>query len=50
MKFVLHLKEEHASKVSIYKQVIQILQEELNKAKEHWEGTSMVSTRDRHVQ
>ena len=37
-----HLRQQHASKVALYKQVVQLLHDELDRMKEHWEGTAQV--------
>ena len=36
--FVQKLKEQHSSKVSTYKEVVKVLQEELTNVTQHWEG------------
>jgi uncharacterized protein YukE len=32
--------------MAVYKQVVKVLQEEMDKMKEHWEGTANVSPED----
>ena len=41
-EFVNHLRQQHTSKVALYKQVVQLLHNELDRMKEYWEGTSQV--------
>lgn len=37
------MKKQHGSKMAVYKQVVKLLQEEMDKMKEYWEGTANVS-------
>lgn len=40
--FVERLREQHTSKVGAYKEVVRVLQEELNNMRTHWESTVKV--------
>ena len=39
------MKEQHRSKVTVYKQLVKVLQEEMDNMKQYWEGTAMVGNK-----
>ena len=42
-EYVQQLKKQHGTKVTVYKQVVRLLQEDVEKMREYWEGTASVS-------